>query len=320
MFKKFSLASSLVGLYLVMKTAVSSPYEVTVYGPDNAPRISEEQPLSIHISPEILSPELIEKLSTSSNIIFTDLPNSPQFVSLKDYENMMFATNELLDEFLQQNRSGNSDNNSNNTNANDNNNIQLNESLNKAVRENHKLGQRIYDDNLNEDNQHEELKPSEKEEEPLTEEFTSTSTIVETQPETTVTEIESTCHECVSHSTSSLPITSTSTFVEYTPSSTSTEEQYSCSHCSSTHTLEETKHQKTTTSATFFNNNTLSSVYQTLTSKAFEKHHNATKSLHPKSNYTNHTSIGFHNASSSIMPTTMFFAFLISILVFAQMC
>ncbi|GAV50041.1 hypothetical protein ZYGR_0S01750 [Zygosaccharomyces rouxii] len=307
MFKKFNLASSLVGLYLFVKTASSSPYEVTVFEQEDVSMLSEEQPLSIHVSPEALSPEVVEKLGTSSNIIFTDLPNSPQFVSIKDYESMMFATNELLDELLQQNRS------------NDNNN-QIEDSLNQQDRENYESVHKIYDGTLHEGDQPEEHKEHEEEkEEPPTEKFTSTSTIMETQPEPTVTETESTCHESDSSSTYSSP---TSTFAESTPCSTSTEMSSECSHCSSIHTSEK-NHHKTSASVTVFRNSTESSTHPTFTSKSFGKHRNYTKIQHPKlnhTNYTNQTTIGFHNASSSIMPTTMFFAFLISILVFAQMC
>ncbi|GAV54948.1 hypothetical protein ZYGR_0AS02710 [Zygosaccharomyces rouxii] len=318
MFRKFNLASSLVGLYLYAKTVSSSPYEVTVFDSENASMLSEEQPLSIHVKPEILSPEVIEKLGTSSNIIFSDLPNSPQFVSLKDYESMMFATNELLDELLQQNRANDGDGNNNNNDNNSQN--QIKEPSNKEDRGDYESIKRIYDDNQHEDDQVQEPPKSEYEEEPSTEEFTTTSTVLETQPETTVTETESSCYECISHSTYSSPCTSTSTFVEPTPSSTSSEEDYSCSHCSSTHTPKKTKHHKTTASTTISNNGTISSVHPTFTSKHYWKPDNSTKIQHPKLNHTNHSSIGFHNASSSIMPTTIFFAFLISILVFAQMC
>lgn len=306
------MVSSVLGLCLFVKGAYSSPYEVTVFDPENVSVLSEQPPLSIHVNPDALSPEVVEKLGQSSNIIFADLPNSPQFVSLKDYQNMMFATNELLDELLQQNRSNESTNNSDNN--------QIEESLNEEEKENYDLVQKTYEETLRQKGNHQEHEPEETE--PATEEYTTTSTIMETHPKTTVIETESTCNECVSHSTPSQPVVSTSSFVETTPASTSAEAVSSCPHSSSIDTSSK-KHHKTTASVTASYGSSGSGSKKThpsISSKHYDKHHNSTKIHHPKLNHTNHTLIGFHNASSSTMPATMFIAFLISILVFAQMC
>lgn len=344
MFKKFNMASSLVGLHLLTKTVASSPYEVTVFDAENIQTASEGEPLSIRVSPEVLSPEVIEKLGKTSNIIFADLPNTPQFVSLKDYENMKFATNELVDELLQQNRANGNNNNINN-NDNANGDDQVKDTMNNEQKGNYDSVQKIYDANLGEGDNKDEHKA------------TSTSTVIETEPVTTITEIDSSCNKCSptsspeSTSTSTSTNTCTSTTVESTPctsttvesesnstpctsttveseststpctstvveSSTSTESE-SCGHCSSTHTPEKTTHHQTTKSTAMTSKKCVSSTHPAISSG-----HNTSGIMPPKSNFSNHTnhSIGFHNSSNSIMPTTMLFGLLISTLVFAQIC
>ncbi|QLG74012.1 hypothetical protein HG535_0F05240 [Zygotorulaspora mrakii] len=56
------------------------------------------RPLVVHVDKKNMSPEILKQLYRTSNIIFADFPEVPEFINLKEYENMKSATEELLDQ------------------------------------------------------------------------------------------------------------------------------------------------------------------------------------------------------------------------------
>ncbi|CCF59673.1 hypothetical protein KAFR_0H02640 [Kazachstania africana CBS 2517] len=53
------------------------------------------RPLTVHLDKNTMSAELLEKLQHTSNIVFADLPQVPEFVTLKEYEEIF---NKMYDE------------------------------------------------------------------------------------------------------------------------------------------------------------------------------------------------------------------------------
>lgn len=278
---RIALASSVAGLTILTQNFALG-YSDTFDPAEFAGITLAEAPLAIHVDPKVLSPEVLEKLSSSSNIVFADLPNSPQFVSLKDYESIKYATNELLDELLQQDDSGSEP--LKEELSGDNQNVEPN----KGEKVPHLLGQT-----------HENSEPTE-------------STTTTWEKSCSSTEALSVSHTC----SSSASYTSIATATE-PPSSE--EKTHSASH----HPTESSE-KPCKTSASWVSN----TISKSITSKHYQRSRNISCAYptsiikHPK-NYTNHTNntlIEFHNSSNSIVPATMFLAFLLSILLFTQMC
>lgn len=58
------------------------------------------QPLVVHVDKQNMAPEILEKLYHTSNIVFADFPEVPEFINLKEYESMKYATEELLNQLM----------------------------------------------------------------------------------------------------------------------------------------------------------------------------------------------------------------------------
>ncbi|AQZ15067.1 SPO19 (YPL130W) and YOR214C [Zygosaccharomyces parabailii] len=289
---RIALASSVAGLTILTQNFALG-YSDTFDPAEFAGVTLAEDPLAIHVDPKVLSPEVLEKLSSSSNIVFADLPNSPQFVSLKDYESIKYATNELLDELLQQDDSGSGP--LKEELSEDNQNVEPN--IDEKVP--HLLSQ-IHENASEEDgaDKSENSKPTE-------------ATTTTWEKSCSSTEASSISHTC----SSSASYTSIATATE-PPSSE--EKTYSVSYPT------ENYEKPCKTSASWVSD----TISKSITSKHYQRSRNISCAYptsiikHPK-NYTNHTNNtlhGFHNSSNSIVPTTMFLAFLLSILLFTQMC
>lgn len=339
MFKKLTLASSIAGISFVAQAAANE-FSNTFNPAEFVDVTSEEAPLAIRIDSEALSPEVLEKLSSTSNIVFANLPNSPQFVSLKDYESIKYATSELLDELFHHGRrtpkhseeeeeeeeeeekkeeekeeetddfpdaetgdspnaeNGDSSDAETGDSSDADNDMEQIQTLSKKLGEMHKKHPMQDEES--------QLKEPKSEEMMTTNWETSTHELTATTWETSCSGSEDI--SCTPASTTSFTGTFEPTYSEKWPSSSSPKTAK--------------KSQKTKKSLAPH------SVSRSITSKHYEKTHNIsyaypTSTIEHSEHYRNHTNntiVGFHNSSSAIVPTTMFLAFLLSILLFTQAC
>lgn len=289
---RIALASSVAGLTILTQNFALG-YSDTFDPAEFAGVTLAEAPLAIHVDPKVLSPEVLEKLSSSSNIVFADLPNSPQFVSLKDYESIKYATNELLDELLQQDDSGSEPPKKEHSEDNQNLKPNMDEKVPQPLGQTHENA-------------------SEEDEEDKSENSKPTETIKTTwEKSCSSTEEISTYHTCSSSASyASIATTTEPPSSEKKTYSASYPTEYSEKPCKTSASWASDTISKSITSKHYQRSRNISCTYPTSITK------------HPN-NYTNHTNNtlhGFHNSSNSIVPTTMFLAFLLSILLFTQIC
>lgn len=322
MFKQVTTAS-LVVLAIISK-ASSSKFSLTLsteqLGGDST-EYSEAKPLVVHVDKNSMSPEILEHLAHTSNIVFADLPELPQFINLREYESMKYATDDLLDQLINE-QNLNLDSVKQNEKFS-----QIESILKEIVTEDSK-------DKFDEDKKEpiyegEEKKSEKKEMEVRIEEpkhveypdkdiFWGTEvSLISTKETEKPTDPDKSTYSASDNSskkhesTSTFETTSTSTFM--TTSTCTSEEK----HKTKSSSTSEYNH-KTITSTSEHKNKTSSSISTKKSTARTSKTYSASL-LRAPNNISNITvSVGYDNSSSFVMPTTLVLAFLLTVLLFVH--
>lgn len=310
MFKQVT-TTSLVVLAIISK-ASSSKFSLTLsteqLGGDSTD-YSEAKPLVVHVDKNSMSPEILEHLAHTSNIVFADLPELPQFINLREYESMKYATDDLLDQLINEQ------------------NLNLN-----SVKQNEKFSQieSILKEIITEDSKDDKKEtiyegkgenPEKKEmdikiEEPKHVEYPDKDifwgtdvSLISTKETEKKSDPGRSTYSTSEHSSDKHEKTST-----FKTKSTSTSEE---KHTTKSGSTSEHKHN-TITSTSEHKNKTSSSIStkksRTRTSKVY-----STSLLRAPNNVSNITvSVGYDNSSSFVMPTSLVLAFLLTVLLFVH--